>query len=39
MWGLIILVEIRACWLATVDDVKTKILLLNEEINIPELSF
>jgi len=26
-------------WLATVDNVKTKILLLNEEIIIPELSF
>ena len=26
-------------WLATVDDVKTRILLLNEEIIIPELSF
>ena len=26
-------------WLATVDDVKTKILLLNEEIFIPELVF
>jgi len=26
-------------WLATVDDVKTRILLLNEDIFIPELAF
>jgi len=29
----------RSNWLATVDDVKTRILLLNEDIFIPELSF
>jgi len=28
----------NAEWLATVDNVKTKILLLNEEIFIPELA-
>ncbi len=30
---------LNQAWLATVDDVKTRILLLNEEIIIPELSF
>jgi len=28
----------KESWLATVDDVKTKILLLSEEIIIPELT-
>jgi len=31
--------DYRSNWLATVDNVKTKILLLNEEIIIPELNF
>jgi len=30
--------DYRSNWLATVDNVKTKILLLNEEIFIPELA-
>lgn len=34
-----VLEPIRKTWLATVDDVKTRILMLNEEIIIPELSF
>jgi hypothetical protein len=35
------LVNIENCsnWLATVDDVRTKILILNEDIYIPELVY
>ncbi|MBA7619917.1 hypothetical protein ES703_27259 [subsurface metagenome] len=33
-----ILVSNKISWLATVDDVKTRILALNEDIFIPELS-
>jgi len=31
-------VDLRSVWVATVDDVKTRILLINEEIFIPELA-
>ena len=38
-FDVLVNLDYRSNWLATVDDVKTKILLLNEEIIIPELSF